>query len=296
VLSVGTPATRVGEALAIPTVAGISMRIGWGAVEPSPGDYRWAKIDQTIAQARAAGKVAQIRVIAGIYSPNWVLQQVPTLRFSDRYLYNPANYPDTVTMPIPWSDAYLDRWDRFVAALGARYDGAAGLAAIHMSGGGFIGEMTLPTDVPTWLDAGYSDDRLIGAWGRIIGSYRRAFTRTPFTLGITEPFGSLLETDVVDPVVAEALRSGERAAWIQSNALRAAALGTIGPYRKVIRASNTVTTVGYQMIGDAPTVSSLHDAFTVALQDSADYVEVYGSDVLDPANRDELRYLASGGA
>jgi hypothetical protein len=50
------------------------------------------------------------------------------------------------------------------------------------------------------------------------------------------------------------------------------------------------------MIGDAPTVSSLHDAFTVALQDSADYVEVYGSDVLDPANREELRYLATGGA
>ncbi|HYJ60566.1 MAG TPA: hypothetical protein VE032_03780 [Actinomycetota bacterium] len=295
VFSVGTPANRVDEALAMPTVHGISLRIGWAGIEPSPGDYRWAKIDETIAQARAAGKVAMIRVIAGIFSPDWVTAQVETIRFSDRFLYNPANYPDQVTMPVPWDGRYLALWDRFIAAFGARYDGAAGLYSVQMSGGGFIGEMTLPTDVGAWLDAGYTDARLIGAWRDIIGSYRRAFPRTPFNLDITEPFGSLLATNVVRPVVTGATSDGGKRAWIQSNALRAAALGFIGPYRQVIRDVNGITTVGYQMIGDAPTAASLHDAFTVALQDGADYVEVYGTDVLDAVNRDELRYLADGG-
>jgi hypothetical protein len=248
-----------------------------------------------LAQARSANKVAMLRVLSGIYAPDWVKQQVPTLTFADEYLYNPSNYPDTVTMPIPWDPDYLDRWQRFVAAFGARYDGNATIDSVQMAGGGFIGEMTLPTDTSKWLANGYTDDRYAECWKRILGIYRSAFSATPIVLDIVEPFGGVLKTNVVDPVVAAAIADGTKKAWIQNNALRASALEFIGPYRQVIRSVGDRTTVGYQMIADAPTVDSLHDAFTVALQDAARYVEVYASDVLDDANRPELHYLASGG-
>ena len=295
ILSMNTPSTRIDTVLADPYVSGISVRFGWAALEPSPGDYRWAKVDRALAQARAAGKVVMIRVMAGMFTPDWVKSQVRTLRFSDRYLYNPANYPDSVSMPVPWGARYLERWDRFVRAFGARYDGAAGLHSVAMSGGGFIGEMTLPTDVNKWLAAGYTDARLVGAWESIITSYRRAFPLSPITLGIAEPFGSLLPTNVVSPVVSYATAFDAKAAWIQSNALRSGALGNVGPYRTIIRSVNAITGVGYQMIGDAATTQSLRDAFTVAIQDGADYVEVYAGDVLATGNSTTLRYLASGG-
>ena len=72
-------------------------------------------------------------------------------------------------------------------------------------------------------------------------------------------------------------------------------LGWVGPYREAIRWSSRRTRVGYQMIGAAPTSSSLKDAFTVAIQDHVSYVEVYGADILEAANQWNLRYLATRG-
>lgn len=77
-----TPRTRVDAALSNPYVAGISSRFSWAAIEPHPGEYRWAAIDRTLSLARHAGKRAMIRVIAGIYTPAWVDRRVATLTFS----------------------------------------------------------------------------------------------------------------------------------------------------------------------------------------------------------------------
>lgn len=295
IFSVGTPSNRIGEVLANRYVAGVSNRYAWSAIEPSPGTYRWGPIDDLVRQARAAGKLAQIRVIAGIYSPDWVLRRVPTLTFSNQYLYNPSRYPSTVEMPIPWKNEYQDLWARFVRALGRRYNGNATIYSVHMSGGGFIGEMTLPNDIQKWKNNGYTDPVYAGAWKQIIGVYRDAFPSTPISLGIVEPWGDAGMSDVVDPVVAFATKDGVKKAHIQSNALRPDMLGWIGPYRGTVRDASRVTKVGYQMIGDAPTVSWLRDACTVAVQDNVNYVEVYASDVLTDVNQTTLRYLATDG-
>jgi len=287
-------ATRVGAVLSNPYVTGISSRFSWAAIEPRPGEYRWAPIDRTLALARRAGKKAMIRVIAGIYTPAWVDRRVATITFSNRYLYNASNYPSTVEMPIPWRRAYLRRWKRFLRDFGARYNDNPTIYSVQMAGGGFIGEMTLPTAVNTWLSRGYTDAKYVRAWERIIAAYRRRFPNTHTNLDITEPFGSLLDTNVVKPVVSFATSFGRRN-YIQNNGLRAGMLGTIGPYRRVIRSAARTTRVGYQMIGQAPTATSLHQAFEVAIQDQSRYVEVYASDVLDPADTTALRYLASDG-
>jgi hypothetical protein len=294
IFACNTPSTRVDTVLSNPYVAGISARFSWAAIEPHPGEYRWAAIDHTISLARQAGKKAMIRVIAGIYTPAWVDRRVATITFSDRYLYNASNYPSTVTMPIPWKRAYLRRWKRFLGAFGGRYNGNPTIYSVQMAGAGFIGEMTLPTDIDKWLSKGYTDDRYIWAWDRIIASYGRQFPNTHTNLDIDEPFGSLLNTRVVKPVVSFATSFG-RHNYIQNNGLRASMLGTIGPYRRAIRSASGTTRVGYQMIGPAPTATSLQQAFQVAIQDNSSYVEVYASDVIDLANATALRYLASGG-
>jgi hypothetical protein len=296
IFSVGTPAARIDEALRNRYVTGVSARFAWSTIEPQKGRFRWGPIDEVIRKARAHGKQAMIRVIAGIYTPDWVKRRTPTLTFADTYLYNPSRYPSTVTMPIPWKRTYKRLWSRFVHKLGNRYDGRAGLYAVHIAGGGFIGEMTLPTDVQKWKANGYTDARYARTWKRMISYYRDAFRRTPIALNIVEPWGDAGRSDVVDPVVRFALRKDRKHPYVQSNALRADMLGWIGPYRGTVRESRDRTKVGYQMIGDAPTVSWLRDACTVAVQDRVDYVEVYASDVLASVNQPTLHYLASGGS
>jgi hypothetical protein len=293
IFSVDTPSTQIGAALANPYVTGISVRFGWKGIQPTRGAYRWGQIDDAVRQARAAGKKIMIRVMAGAWSPDWVKAHVKTLSFSSQYLYGGAM--SSVTMPVPWKRHYLRPWRRFISHLGHRYDGNPTVYSVQMAGGGFLGEMCLPTDVSKWKAAGYRDRRLIRSWKRIIGQYRRSFPHTHLNLDIDEPFGSLLDTNVVHPVVRYATRDGVRKAWIQQNGLRATMLGTIGPYRKVIRAESRETRVGYQMRGPTGTAGELQTAFEVALQDHAGYVEVYASDVLDGANQTALHYLASGG-
>jgi Beta-galactosidase len=293
IFSVGTPTKQFDAVLSNPYVAGISVRFGWKGIQPKRGTYRWGQIDDAIRKARAAGKKVMIRVMAGAWTPDWVNRNVRTLSFSSRYLYGGSM--SSVTMPIPWKRHYLRPWRRFIRHMGHRYDGNPTVYSIQMAGGGFLGEMCLPTDVDRWKAVGYRDARLIRAWKRIVIQYRRSFPHTHLNLDIDEPFGNLLDTNVVHPVVRFATRDGIRKAWIQQNGLRASLLGVIGPYRKVIRAESRETRVGYQMQRATGTATELKTAFTVALQDHANYLEVYASDVLDGANQAALRYLATGG-
>ena len=297
IFTVSTPSTMVDTALANPNVSGLSVRVSWAALEPSPGVYDWRRIDDAIARARAAGKLAMIRILAGIYTPDWVLAQVPTLTFSGADCYNAATtYPSQVTMPIPWNATFLSLWTRLVGALGARYDGNPTLYSMQMSGGGFIGEMTLPTDVQKWLDAGYTDAKYVGAWDTIVDSFRRAFPTTPVNLDITAPFPlNQYTTDVFVPVASYSTQDGSKRAWVQNNALRWQMLGVYGPYRKEIRTVSPTTRVGYQMLGVSDSADHLHMAFQVAIEDGASYVEVYGADIVKSENQSALRYLASNG-
>jgi hypothetical protein len=198
-------------------------------------------------------------------------------------------------MPVPWKRRFLRLWRAFIGRFARRYDGNPTLYSVQMPGCGFQGEMALPTDVQKWLAAGYEDPRLIRCWKRVTKRYRRTFHSTHLNLDIGEPFLGLLDTHVMHPVVRFATRDGIRKAYIQQNGLRAGLLGTLGPYRRTIRRESRETRVGYQMGHEATTAAGLHKAFKVALQDHVSYVEVYSSDVLDPADQDALRYLASGG-
>jgi glycosyl hydrolase family 42 (putative beta-galactosidase) len=293
IFSIGRSSSDITAALANPYVSGVSVRFGWASIEPSRGTFRWGQIDQVIRQARAAGKFAMIRVIAGVMSPDWVLRRVNTLTFSSTYLRGAT--ATKATMAIPWKRRFLRLWKGFIGRLARRYDGNATLYSVQMPGCGFQGEMALPTDVKKWLAAGYHDVRYIRCWKRVTTRYRRTFHRTHLNLDIGEPFLGLMDTNVMPPVVRFATRDGIRKAFIQQNGLRAGLLGTLGPYRRTIRRESRETRVGYQMGREAKNATGLRNAFTVALQDQVSYVEVYASDVLDPVNQAALRYLASGG-
>jgi hypothetical protein len=241
-----------------------------------------------------------IRVIAGIYTPAWVLHRVKTVTISNRYMYNPKNFPAKVTMAVPWGAAYLALWKSFISAFGRRYNGNPHIYSVAMAGGGYLGEMSLPTDVKKWRAAGYSDAAYISCWKTIISAYRAALPNTHTNLGIDEPFGSAMATNVVKPVVAFATSAGAKNSYIQNNGLRASILGRIGPYRAAIRAASHVTRVGWQMYGGEGTpqnraTGNRRQAFQVAIQDHASYVEVYASDIFDRANASALLYLASNG-
>jgi Beta-galactosidase len=57
----------------LPFVDGVSGRVLWKDVEPSPGVFDWSYFDTLVANASAAGKWVELRVmVQGGQMPQWV--------------------------------------------------------------------------------------------------------------------------------------------------------------------------------------------------------------------------------
>jgi hypothetical protein len=278
-----------------PLVYGLSWRFKWRTLEPQAGQYNWAPIDHALAVTGNAGKKLMLRVVAGINSPEWVYQGgAQAFDFSNADLAHPSNYPTHLRMPIPWDEVYLKQWEEFIQAFGKRYQANSQVYSIQMAGGGHIGEMNLPKAYQKWQQAGYTDEKLIGAWKRIIDAYQQAFPHTPRNLAINEPLGK--QSHALPAVIAYVLATYPRQVYLQHNGLKA----DFPPdhrIRRLIREASTTTSVGYQMVGgrgflDGQTGNRLA-AFRHALDDHVSYVEVYASDVVDPAQRRALQFLTN---
>jgi hypothetical protein len=164
-----------------------------------------------------------------------------------------------------------------------------------MTGGGHIGEMNLPKAYQKWQQAGYTDEKLITAWTRIIDAYQKAFPNTPTNLNINEPLG-LNRSNVLKPVVSYVLATYPQKVYLQQNAMRAD-LRKDDLIRQIIRDASSKTMVGYQMIGgkgylDQQTGDRLI-AFRNAKEDYINYMEVYAGDVRDPVHKRAMQFLVA---
>ena len=278
-------------------VYGVSWRFHWRTIEPAEGQYQWAPIDQALETTGRAGKKAMLRVTAGINSPEWVYQAgAKSIAFSNRDLHNSENFAKDLRMPVPWDDVFLAKWLRFVQALGARYQRHPSLYSVQMTGGGHIGEMNLPKAPDKWKQLGFSDERLISAWKRIIDAYQQAFPGVPTNLDINEPMGRK-QSNVLEPVVAYVLKTYPGKVYLQNNGLRAD-FPRDNHIRRRLREAASTTSVGYQMLGGKgfldDNTGDRRRAFAHAVEDRASYVEIYAADLRDASGQRALEVL--GGA
>ena len=310
--------TGIAAQLKSSSADGYSWLFKWSDVEPANGQFNWAKVDQALASSRSAGKLTMLRVTSGIYTPSWVYAAgakqvlIPGTEFRTN---GPANYCGGtplvscfIPMPAPWDGVYLQKWGAFIAAFGARYNGAAGLYSVQMSGGGFIGEMSLPwnqvTDPngarsrATWtahLPPGASlNGALETTWETIIRDYRAAFSRTPTNLDVGAVIG---DQTVMTTLTTSYLPSHyPRVVYVQANGLQASiASFPNNSVRSGVRASMASTTVGYQMNGGGATFNqNMATAFQVALCDHASYLEIYVSDIRNPVLAPLFQLLHTG--
>jgi hypothetical protein len=277
-------------------VYGISWRYRWKTVEPREGQYNWELIDKALQVSRNAGKQVMLRVTAGMFTPDWVYQAgAKPFDFSNTDLAHPQNAPQTTKMPIPWDEVYLAKWEAFIQAFGRRYNSHPHVYSIQMTGGGHIGEMNLPQAHAKWQQSGYSDEKLIAAWKRIIEAYQKAFPNITTNLDINEPLG-WNRSNVLKPIVSYVLATYGRKVYLQQNGLKAD-LRYDDPMRQIIREASGKTSVGYQMVGgkgflDQQTGDRL-TAFRNAMEDHANYIEVYAADVRDPVHRRALQFLTA---
>lgn len=214
------------SALSSPDVDGISLRIGWNAVNPSEDNYDWSYFDAEIAKAKNAGKKVLIRVEGGKGLPSWVVAASnaagePTFSFYETAAQGGA----LITEPVFWAPTLLQKEAKMMAAFGARYNSDPTVAIVTCQfAGARNDDWNLPdsttvdgipptgsTETSRWLAAGYTTAKMVDAGNQVVNNTMAAFPNKPVGLAIGRT-----STDL-DPegkdYVAQTVISNARAQW-----------------------------------------------------------------------------------
>ena len=158
---------------------GVNPLLTWAALEPSEGVYDWSPLDTVLEAARAVGKRVAPRLLtnAGDYAqatPLWVFDAGAAA-----YAFDEGS---TTPQPVPTDGVFRQKFDAFLAAFGARYDGQPDIEFIQTNAGmGGYGEMVWGTS-PGTQPPGWSADVEIGTVEFWIDRWREAFPHTHLVL------------------------------------------------------------------------------------------------------------------
>lgn len=135
-------------------IAGYAYRFNWSKLEPQRGVYDWSLVKQALKQSAKLGKICMMHLTAGKSAPGWV---GPFL-----------------------SREYLDAWRNFLEEFAQEFGGEPCIWAIHISGCGEAGELTL-----RGLQ-GFTDEAVMEAWKEVVQWYVDLFPgKILYTPGVT---------------------------------------------------------------------------------------------------------------
>ena len=321
----------LGKILRRQHVDGISVRVYWRdfySRQDDPGSLDWSALDEVFDRAERHGKTVRLAVVPGFYSPRWVVDSVPVLRFP--VPQGPLADGNLHKLPVPWDETYLQHWLHFVDRLAERYGNRRNFSWISVAGpNSHNGEVNLPHGVidkvdtePTWRqaarDAGISgkkdqldwlQGKLEQAWFECIDGFDRAFGLQcrHYTIALIQQSfpvddGGGREKTYKDDLVAYGAGFYPHAFGIQSNGLNAEPHCTNSkqphPWWDYILLYSGTLLTGFQTqdpgnLYCGPTdlhPGQLHATIDNAIQFQAHFIEIYSSDILDPAFKAEIKY------
>ena len=276
--------------LQLPFVAGVSIRASWSAIEPEEGKFDWGYIDNALDEVKKAKKKAMLRILPGVHSPAWIYKKgVATIEFKDT---NPGHktYGEITRMPLPWDETYIRRWTNFVYALGKRYGSDDTLVLVHMAGPTVrSAEMHLPKKgggKRLVEDYGYSRDRIVATWGKVIDAYAGAFPEKALALNIAIP---LRNDGAMEGIIQYGIKKLGQHLCIQGNWLNAYTKDSFHPYEVILNLKkNSNATIGFQMLGAVKNESRqgpLEESVQKGINAGARYFEIYEADIVDQRNK-----------
>jgi len=166
-------------------ISGVALQIHWSDIEPVQGQPDWSKLDELFAAAEKSKKWVHLEILPGFFAPAWALQGVRSEQFAIQY--GPGK-GTVLSLPMPWNEAYLNRWFAFLKQLGARYGKSPAFAMIAAAGPTSVSvAMTLPhppEDLKKWQDDFYTARKYIEAWQKVFQVYATYFPNQAVSLSV----------------------------------------------------------------------------------------------------------------
>jgi len=271
-------------------LTGLSIRANWKELEPEEGKIDLSYLDNAFAQTGRAGKRAMLRILPGQHSPDWVSRKgVRFIEFTDVNKYH-ATYGKPIRIPLPWDEAYLSAWVRFIGQVGAKYNKQGELVLVHMAGPTWhSAEMHLPRfsrESRVMLEkAGYSKNNIVNAWKKVIDTFAEAFPDKSLALNLAVPFR---EDGAMEDIVQYATAKLGKRLCAQDNQLSDHHENSV-TYKLVQTLGQQGVNIGFQMLDSAKDrpgrQGSLRLSIEQGLSAGAQYFEIYQADLLQPQDR-----------
>jgi hypothetical protein len=242
---------------------GFSIRFSWASVDKGTSyDFRW--LDSQIARAKKLNKPYMLRMMAGTKSPGWI---------------KGAWYKDA---PLPWNTTAQASLASMVRRLGERYSGDPNLYLVHLSSTANYESAEMHFADGITKIKGYTNQKMIDAWGSAITAYAGAFPGKYVALNASwEPPGG--NGEVTLAVVDKCQRTlGGRAAF-QHNSLKADTSPTAKHHKLILDLQRLGWMTGFQMACPSSNRDRFGGAFSeifgIPGVDKAKYLEIYQGDL-----------------
>jgi hypothetical protein len=213
--------------LALPQVAGLTIRARWAWLHPEAGKFDFSFLDAHTARCRKVDKPYKILVMTGVQSaPAWI------------------GGPWHRGAPVPWSPQLAEHYAALVAELGARYASDPLLVGVHITGPTFPSAEMHPAPGIEALP-GYSDKAMVAAWSASIDAHAKAFPETAAILSISvRPPASRYLGEVT---AYGRKQLGERFT-LQHNSLKASTSPLAAHHVFITNAAKRGVRVGFEMV------------------------------------------------
>ena len=273
----------------------------WVDLQPTSGtEYNWSDIDAQIAIAAANNKKFIVLLNLNSGNPSNGIAALPAWLINAGAKAYPlvGGHGDPLYQFLPWDPVWQSNALAFIAAFCDRYDGQ--LASVSMGGLGSSTEMHMPEVFP------YPDGKDINAasaaWiissNTIIAQYAAHLTRTPFVAALAVPFAGTVGTTALQSVVDTSLSLYGSRIGFENWGLNAESSTGYLP-NSIIYDHRLTNPVGFQMTGNATTggggdlQGTLREAMEAGVAMGAQYLQVYGDDVANPAYAKDLDAVAA---
>lgn len=281
-------ASQIGTLLDNTAIDGVALQIGWPTIETSDGVFNWTTLDASLKAAKDRKKGITIHVFSGAG-----LKTAPWLKATGVQTYNLTDFQGRVhEEALPWDETYLSQYEQFLKSLAAHLSNAGYSDTVaRISIAVPVAEMDLIGCKNNMLGGTYPYDRAtyLASWKTMIDAYATYFPNhkklisapvglicfpnrdTQFFTDIMNYASGTYDTNFA-PFAADLTSEGSDRMKSYTSMVPKFGLG----YQTIWSATNDRS---LRMKGTFP--GNLLQAVCKAKSDGADYIEIYGVDVLN---------------
>lgn len=265
--------------------------VRWQDIEPAPGEYNFAKIDQFLQEAEKRNVGVYVRMFAGRQAPDWLKKKAGAARVTDRF--------DSITADVVrwWQPEVGKAYYDLQKALAARYDRNPRFIAITMTRCSSIWAEPLMRQIndkatrdALW-DAGLRPDIDKTCQLETVKMHAEIWKQTYSTLAVN-PYQEIDESakgwhanvDYTIELIKQAKSILGGRLLIQNNSLKDNLPPPQSDYGRMMEAMRQSGAIlGFQTVGNSR-IKELKTTIEAGIQAGASYFEVYGEDKQNNVN------------